>query len=42
MASANDIVNQARAWLGKNEAYGSFKEIIDVYNSHKPPYRKRV
>lgn len=36
MASANDIVNQARAWLGKNEADGSFKEIIDVYNSHKP------
>lgn len=36
MASANDIVNQARAWLGKNEVDGSFKEIIDVYNSHKP------
>lgn len=36
MASANDIVNQARAWLGKNEANGSFKEIIDIYNSHKP------
>lgn len=27
MASANDIVNQARAWLGKNEVDGSFKEI---------------
>lgn len=36
MASASDIVNQARAWLGKNEADGSFKEIIDVYNGHKP------
>lgn len=36
MVSANDIVNQARAWLGKNEVDGSFKEIIDVYNSHKP------
>ena len=36
MASANDIVNQSRAWLGKNEADGSFKEIIDIYNSQKP------
>lgn len=42
MASANDIVNQARAWLGKNEADGSFKEIIDVYNSHKPLARGYV
>ena len=30
------IVAQARAWLGKKEADGSHKEIIDVYNSHKP------
>lgn len=36
MASGVDIVNQARKWIGKNEVDGSFKEIIDVYNSHKP------
>lgn len=33
------IVKQAQAWLGKNEADGSFKEIIDIYNSHKPRAR---
>ena len=32
----NKIVEQARAWLGYNEADGSHKKIIDVYNSHKP------
>lgn len=36
MVSAKTIINQARLWLGKNEVDGSFKEIIDVYNSHKP------
>lgn len=30
------IVACARAWLGKKESDGSHKEIIDVYNSHKP------
>lgn len=30
------IVDQARKWLGLNEADGSFKTIIDTYNSHKP------
>ena len=32
----DQVIAQARAWLGKNEADGSHKEIIDVYNSHKP------
>ena len=32
----NKIIAQACAWVGKNEADGSHKEIIDVYNSHKP------
>ena len=36
---AKDIVNQAKAWLGKNERDGSHKEIIDVYNSHTPRAR---
>ena len=30
------VVAQAKAWLGYNESDGTFKEIIDVYNSHKP------
>lgn len=33
---AKKVVAQAQAWLGKNEADGSHKEIIDIYNSHKP------
>lgn len=32
----NKIIAQACAWVGKNEADGSHKEIIDVYNGHKP------
>lgn len=31
-----EIVKQAEAWLGKKESNGSHKEIIDVYNAHKP------
>lgn len=30
------IVAQAQAWVGLNEADGSHKKIIDIYNSHKP------
>ncbi len=30
------IVTQARKWVGLKEADGSFKVIIDTYNSHKP------
>lgn len=33
---AESVVAQAKAWLGKNEADGSHKEIIDVYNTHRP------
>lgn len=32
----DQIIAQARVWLGKKESDGSHKEIIDVYNSHKP------
>lgn len=35
-APRDKVVSQARGWLGKKEADGSHKEIIDVYNSHKP------
>ena len=30
------IVAQAQSWVGLNEADGSHKKIIDLYNSHKP------
>ena len=32
----SEIVKQAQAWVGLNESSGSFKKIIDLYNSHKP------
>lgn len=35
-STATKIIKQAIAWIGKNESDGSHKEIIDVYNSHKP------
>ena len=33
---ASKVVAQAQAWVGKNEYDGSHREIIDIYNSHKP------
>jgi hypothetical protein len=30
------IVNKIRSWIGKNERDGSFKSIIDIYNSNVP------
>ena len=36
MTTATQILNQAKKWLGYSETNGKFKEIIDVYNSHKP------
>lgn len=34
--TANKVVEQARAWLGRNEGAGTHKAIIDVYNAHRP------
>lgn len=33
---ASKVVAQAQAWVGKKESDGSFKTIIDTYNSQKP------
>lgn len=30
------VVRAAQSWLGRKESDGSHKEIIDLYNSHKP------
>lgn len=32
---ANEMVKLAKSWEGKNEADGSFRSIIDIYNSMK-------
>lgn len=34
--TANEILAVAKSWIGKNEADGSHKYIIDIYNAHKP------
>lgn len=34
--TANKVIEQAKAWIGKKEADGTHKAIIDVYNAHKP------
>lgn len=36
MKTANKLIRQAEKWLGLNERDGSFKEIIDLYNSVEP------
>lgn len=34
--TAQDVLNAMRSWIGFSEANGKFKQIIDLYNSHKP------
>lgn len=34
--TANQVVAQAKLWLGYKESNGTHKKIIDIYNSHKP------
>lgn len=34
--NANTILDIARGWIGRKESNGTHKEIIDVYNNHKP------
>ena len=34
--TANKVIEQAKAWLGKKESDGTHKAIIDEYNGHKP------
>lgn len=35
-ATAQDVLNVMRSWLGWSEYNGKFKQIIDLYNSVKP------
>ena len=39
MSNVENILNQAKSWVGLKESDGSHKQIIDVYNSHKPVAR---
>ena len=34
--TAQDVLNVMRGWLGYSESNGKYKQIIDLYNSHKP------
>lgn len=34
--TANDVLNVARGWIGYSEKNGKHKEILNIYNSHKP------
>lgn len=36
---ASAVVKQAQAWLGRNEGSAGHKEIVDIYNAHKPRAR---
>ena len=36
MTTRNKVVEKAKSYIGCKEADGSFKKIIDLYNSHKP------
>ena len=34
--TANDLISVMRSWIGFSEANGKYRNIIDLYNSHKP------
>ena len=36
MRSRDEMIKLAQSWIGKKESDGSFKIIIDIYNSYKP------
>ncbi len=35
-AEVEALLNQAKSWLGRTEKTGGHKEIINIYNAHKP------
>lgn len=39
MYSRSEVVGLVESWIGKNEANGSHKEIVDIYNTLKNPPR---
>lgn len=33
---ASKVVEKSKSWIGRKESNGTHKQIIDIYNSHKP------
>lgn len=42
MYSRDVVVKQAQKWLGRKEADGSHRAIIDIYNQHRPLARNYI
>ena len=40
--SRSAVVSLVQSWLGKNEADGSYKSIIDIYNSYKGTFPRGI
>lgn len=38
MATANEVLNVARGWIGYSEANGKYREIVDYYNENTSGY----
>lgn len=36
MAKSSELIKIAQSWIGKKESDGTHKDIIDIYNSHRP------
>ena len=36
MTTAQQVLDQARAWIGLKESDGSYYEVLNTYNGHKP------
>ena len=34
--TAKDMIRAMTSWLGYSESNGKFKQILDIYNNHKP------
>lgn len=42
MRSRSEVVNLAHSWIGKNLSDGSYKEIVDIYNSFRGPFPRGI
>lgn len=40
--SRNAVVNLVNSWLGKNESDGSYREIVNIYNSFKGQFPRGI
>lgn len=42
MRSRSEVVNLAHSWIGKNVSDGTYKEIVDIYNSFPGPFPRGI